>query len=443
MKQEIYVFNDKIYDVNLINKYREEDFYKDLFLLDDYEFKNKYNLNNLTDDFAKLIVYLKPSLIDSVSDNKCKQKRLELLQSNSNDGIIKKITSIMDEQFYNFSSKEDLFNKFIEFIKDKNVEIDDKDLLFTLFNNLDSCFFKDLIKHISANLLNDYEVIKKIVNDVDPRYLRYINKKYITKEIVKKLLEDSNSASFSKNHMSDFKFYRLKYQLDNKVLLNTDDIDLINELNLKKKGNREIYIGLCPFHDDRNPSFYYYKNEKRYRCFSCGKSGTTRDFICSKYKDVPFIQELLEKDNHNFYKNDYYYCLYYYLPQELKLDKEINEIFLNIDGCILKMLPQELKYNEELVDLAIKQDITAFRYIVDDKKLVNRYIKDNILLEYYLPNKEKSKDYLNYIEKSFDSFKDNKIIVRMHEEIFYKKISKYDKEFEYRNYNDDWMLFDF
>jgi len=42
-------------------------------------------------------------------------------------------------------------------------------------------------------------------------------------------------------------------------------------IELKKKGSE--YVGLCPFHDDHNPSFRIYRGDdgvERYRCFVCG-----------------------------------------------------------------------------------------------------------------------------------------------------------------------------
>ena len=47
---------------------------------------------------------------------------------------------------------------------------------------------------------------------------------------------------------------------------------------LKKQGNR--YVGLCPFmdHDDRNPSFYIFP-DNRFKCFGCRESGDSIDFV--------------------------------------------------------------------------------------------------------------------------------------------------------------------
>lgn len=47
-------------------------------------------------------------------------------------------------------------------------------------------------------------------------------------------------------------------------------------VTLKKKGN--ALVGLCPFHDERTPSFNIYERDQRYHCFGCGAHGDLFDF---------------------------------------------------------------------------------------------------------------------------------------------------------------------
>ncbi|MGA1824102.1 MAG: CHC2 zinc finger domain-containing protein [bacterium] len=46
---------------------------------------------------------------------------------------------------------------------------------------------------------------------------------------------------------------------------------------LKKHGKG--YIGLCPFHNDTDPSFSVTPSEKIWHCFGCGKSGNVFQFV--------------------------------------------------------------------------------------------------------------------------------------------------------------------
>ncbi|HAH15823.1 MAG TPA: DNA primase, partial [Chloroflexi bacterium] len=42
-------------------------------------------------------------------------------------------------------------------------------------------------------------------------------------------------------------------------------------VTLKRAGR--LMKGLCPFHQEKSPSFVVYPDEGRYHCFGCGKSG--------------------------------------------------------------------------------------------------------------------------------------------------------------------------
>ena len=55
-------------------------------------------------------------------------------------------------------------------------------------------------------------------------------------------------------------------------------VDVISDfVSLRKRGTS--YKGLCPFHDDRTPSFSVSPAKGVYKCFSCGKAGNVVNFI--------------------------------------------------------------------------------------------------------------------------------------------------------------------
>lgn len=57
-----------------------------------------------------------------------------------------------------------------------------------------------------------------------------------------------------------------------------DIYDVVSEhVNLKKRGRN--FFGLCPFHNEKTPSFSINMDKQIYKCFGCGKGGGTINFI--------------------------------------------------------------------------------------------------------------------------------------------------------------------
>ena len=65
-----------------------------------------------------------------------------------------------------------------------------------------------------------------------------------------------------------------------------DIVDVISSyIPLSKRGKN--YFGVCPFHDDTNPSMSVSKDKQIYKCFACGASGNVFTFIMD-YENVDF-----------------------------------------------------------------------------------------------------------------------------------------------------------
>src|SRR3712207_3672909 len=57
-----------------------------------------------------------------------------------------------------------------------------------------------------------------------------------------------------------------------------DMVELVGaRTDLRRVGTR--FTGLCPFHDERTPSFSVNAEHKLYHCFGCGASGDAIDFV--------------------------------------------------------------------------------------------------------------------------------------------------------------------
>lgn len=63
----------------------------------------------------------------------------------------------------------------------------------------------------------------------------------------------------------------------------TDIIDVVGEfVKLKKRGTN--YMGLCPFHNEKTPSFTVSPGKEIFKCFGCGKSGNAIGFLMEHEK---------------------------------------------------------------------------------------------------------------------------------------------------------------
>ncbi|MEO8766256.1 MAG: DNA primase [Ginsengibacter sp.] len=82
------------------------------------------------------------------------------------------------------------------------------------------------------------------------------------------------------------------------IVSRIDIIEIISSfIRLKKRGVN--YIGLCPFHNEKSPSFTVSPSKEIYKCFGCGRSGNTISFLMEheKYSYVEALKWLAEKYN--------------------------------------------------------------------------------------------------------------------------------------------------
>ena len=76
----------------------------------------------------------------------------------------------------------------------------------------------------------------------------------------------------------------------NEIRSKVDIVDIVSSyLPLTQKGKN--FFGVCPFHDDTNPSMSVSREKQIYRCFSCGASGNVFNFIMD-YEHVSFKEAL-------------------------------------------------------------------------------------------------------------------------------------------------------
>ncbi|MBR7128471.1 MAG: DNA primase [Lentisphaeria bacterium] len=71
----------------------------------------------------------------------------------------------------------------------------------------------------------------------------------------------------------------------------TNIVDLIGSYISLKRGGNGVYKGLCPFHNEKSPSFVVNEHRQHYHCFGCGKGGDIFSFVMEK-ENVDFPEAI-------------------------------------------------------------------------------------------------------------------------------------------------------
>ena len=91
---------------------------------------------------------------------------------------------------------------------------------------------------------------------------------------------------------------RYSEEIINDIRQSNDIVDVISQyVHLKRSGRN--FFGLCPFHNEKSPSFSVSPDKQIFHCFGCGVGGNVITFI-SKIEGLNFIetvQMLAERAN--------------------------------------------------------------------------------------------------------------------------------------------------
>ncbi len=90
------------------------------------------------------------------------------------------------------------------------------------------------------------------------------------------------------------------------VRMKNDIVDVISGyVKLQKKGSS--YFGLCPFHNEKSPSFSVSRQKQMYYCFGCGAGGNVFTFLM-EYENYTFteaVEYLAERSGVELPKAEY------------------------------------------------------------------------------------------------------------------------------------------
>lgn len=107
------------------------------------------------------------------------------------------------------------------------------------------------------------------------------------------IITDKNKGKERKKRMP-----RYSDEIIEEVRQTNDIVDIISQyMHLKRSGRN--YFGLCPFHNEKSPSFSVSPDKQIFHCFGCGVGGNVFSFI-TKIEGISFVeavQMLAEKSN--------------------------------------------------------------------------------------------------------------------------------------------------
>ena len=70
----------------------------------------------------------------------------------------------------------------------------------------------------------------------------------------------------------------IEQQVVDRIIAAADILEVLQDfVTLRKRGVN--YLGLCPFHNEKTPSFTVSPSKGIYKCFGCGKGGNVVNFI--------------------------------------------------------------------------------------------------------------------------------------------------------------------
>lgn len=227
----------------------------------------------------------------------------------------------------------------------------------------------------------------------------------------------------------------------NEIRASVNIVDIISSyMPLTKRGKN--YFGVCPFHDDRDPSLSVSEEKQIYKCFSCGESGNVFNFVM-EYDNVSFYESLqkiaasggvklnIQTFTPTYNKNTKLYEIYN--VSQMFYQNNINTEYggqartylsrRQIDDDIIKEfgIGLSLKENDILTNLLIQKGFTLDELIKSGIVMTGDYgNKDIFYNRIMFPLTDPSGQIVGYSGRAYDTNDGPKYINTKETEIFKK-----------------------
>jgi DNA primase len=130
------------------------------------------------------------------------------------------------------------------------------------------------------------------------------------------------------------------------ILSRIDIIEIVGGfVRLKKRGTN--YLGLCPFHNEKSPSFTVSPAKEIYKCFGCGRSGNTISFLMEheKYSYAEALRWLAARYNVEIEEKE--------VSPEVRQQQQLAESLFIINAFAQKFFSNVLFNMEEGQDIGL------------------------------------------------------------------------------------------
>lgn len=161
-------------------------------------------------------------------------------------------------------------------------------------------------------------------------------------------------------------------ELIEEVRMKNDIVDVISGyVRLQKKGSS--HFGLCPFHNEKSPSFSVSRQKQMYHCFGCGAGGNVFTFLM-EYENLTFVeavQMLAERGGVELPRMEY--------SKEARARADLKSVLLEINKTAAQYF---------YVQLRSEQGRSGYSY------LINRGLTENTVKQFGLGYASKYSDDL-------------------------------------------------
>lgn len=131
---------------------------------------------------------------------------------------------------------------------------------------------------------------------------------------------------------------RIKDEVVNEIRAQNDIVEVIGEyVQLTRRGRN--HFGLCPFHEEKTPSFSVEQEKQLFHCFGCGKGGNVFTFI-EEVEHVSYVEAI------QFLAKRIDYVLPTIQTNDTRHSAETNQLFSAYDWLV-KFYHHLLKYTEQ------------------------------------------------------------------------------------------------